>query len=343
MAPGSSCDRCGYDVSGLPMAGRCPECGTPFDGDMFSGDSPDESAAAAPGGEQRRRKSAAQLRELPLMAASDEDLRSLSRAAILMQVGLVGFAGVMLAAWIFIVLRSQNWLAMDITPYYRTLARYMSAAGFLLLTWFVGQVLLTARRGVSGVGGVSPFAQMRSYRVRALAHLSVCAPLAWLAVMLAIGVSMWLGGPSDSAGRIASLIGAALVLLAGALMVPLCLVFFDLAEFLRDDFATDRFRTGVFAMPILCALYGASMLVVEGFSQFAGVTRGFSGLLLLFLTAILAIPVIPFFAGVCSLASSCRWAIRNKHERIEREKRFLERARRAAAKAAGEPLPDSEA
>ncbi len=337
MGPGSSCGRCGYDVTGLPMAGRCPECGTPFGGDVLSMDPPADSEPSKPRGP---RKSASQLRALPVLSATDEDLRLLARAATLMQVGLVGFALAMLAGWVFIVLRSQLWIRMDLGPFYAVLARYGAAAVLALLIWAAGQWLLTVHHAPAAAGTPSPFANMRTQRVRSLALLSRASPWAWLLVLATIGVSMLLGGPSDSDGKLVGYIASALVLLAGASMIPVCLALYDIAEFLRDDFATARFRTGVFAVPILCGGYALSMLTVEFFALLSSGTKGFGGLLLFFLTGIMFVPIFPFFVGVCSLGSSCRWAIRNKHERIEREKRFLERARRAAAKAAGEPVDD---
>lgn len=181
VAPGHPCRRCGYELGGLPIAGRCPECGAPVE---------------------------RSLRGNLLELASPAYLRRLHAGALLVELGVVVICAVPIggvAGMIIVLISPWSRRLLDLLPLAGALMAV--AAGLLgLIGWFV----LTGRDPAH----IGPDESDRARLTTRIATIACSA--CWL-IMAAVSYAPTLAAAAP--GRFATLMGVSGVVLAAAVCV----------------------------------------------------------------------------------------------------------------------------
>lgn len=304
------CERCGYNLIGLPLAGRCVECGTPISD--FASASSTEDVLAKP-----RRPRAAKPTEYPLPV-----LRRLAWGTTLMAVGGGMVGGAFLAGWASAW--PQAWGTVGLQPRVALAAVLLVGVPGSVIFWlgavqtFVGVEAATLAEALR----VDPLAGS-SERLRTAA-LAAAGVIPLLCGMLGSGLALRaLGEPASGMVLWAAWLAA---LALGAAIPPISLMLSQLAFREGNDAAMHGFEQGSWLAPL--GVWGGCLLALAG-----GALGDWVGQALLAGATALAVYAIGvFLAAAFSLAASCRWALTNRRTAIAMDERFAERSRERAAR-----------
>lgn len=292
---------CGFNVLGLRIGEPCPRCGAAV--------TPNPRAAA---------------RVPRFEAFPDAVLDRLARAGTFLAWGMTLISGGFLAAWLVGIVRV---VGPDVPRAAATVALLGAALPGSVL-WLIGAVLVTRRETPDAEP--SP-ANLVAGRGRWFGWSAGPGQGLWVAgVGLAVG-SGAAGGHETGTGLALAGVSAVLIAWASVSAGPLMVVLRDLAQFARDDYATNRFQNMAVGLPVVAVVLAAL--------PFLPYALGMDYLRLIIGLGVTSLVLIPpvwlLNAGLWSLASSCRWARESAGESAAKDDRLRARAERAARAGGG--------
>ncbi|MEM9082145.1 MAG: hypothetical protein AAGB34_01015, partial [Planctomycetota bacterium] len=285
------CRNCGYDLTGLAVGTRCPECGTAY---TLS---------------NRERRIEGRW-ERPMNEAPRSFLWLLALGLWMMFAGLVG--GVL----IDLILRSTNFFVV--------FGLELVAAG----GWVVGVWIVTSPRPklTKRMGGHSEWPLLRwSSRLSQLAYLSQ-AVVGVIVTVVVANTTQAAGGASPSLTVTAlQYLWAGVGIVAALGLIPLSVYVSYLADWASDLDVAEKLRGGGWFLTFfsIVLILSQLMFAVNFLKIFAIIGMVLSGLGLAITTVVI---VIQF----ARLASSVLWAIKNVADMEQRDLRRAERDARQA-------------
>lgn len=288
---------CGFNVLGLRIGEPCPRCG----------------AAVVP-----NPRAAARVPRFETFP--DAVLDRLARAGACLAWGMTLISGGFLAAWLVGVARV---VGPDV-PRAAATAALLGAALPGSVLWLIGALLATRRETPDAEPSPANLVGGRGRWFR----WSVGLGQGLWAAGSALAVGSGVAGGHETGSGLGLAVGSGVLIAwasvsAGALMVVLR----DLAQFARDDYATNRFQNMAVGLP--------AVVVVLAALPFLPYALGMDYLRLIIGLGVTSLVLIPpvwlMNAGLWSLASSCRWARESAGEARAKDDRLRARAERAAA------------
>lgn len=324
------CARCGFNLRGLAVWTRCPQCALPVPETL--GDAPlptpsaqrpdDESIPALsndspfPKGDPLRPRPLLHFQNLSRAAKS-----RLGVAMTLVAVGATVMAGAMLLAWMMLFVRAQSWWSIDLRALERVvgvLACVVALPGVGL--WVVGQWMLTplkpprpttVEEAVATAGRLDGLMVDKSSNWPWVVRL---APTPWALALLCAGASALGEGVESSSGAPLMVAGLMLALFAGCTHAVTCLHLREVALVMSDELAARRCWESMLVLPAIMIVTALVLAPADVFSARLGVntavSRGLLGVLTLIAFMGLGVwPVCRFFVGLWSLAAACRASV----------------------------------
>lgn len=324
------CARCGFNLRGLAVWTRCPQCALPVPETL--GDAPlppppgqkaDDESIPNVSNDSPFPKSDP-LRPRPLLHYQHLSRAAKSRlglAMTLVAVGATVMAGAMLLAWMMLFVRAQSWWSIDL----RTLERVVGVLACVVALpgvglWIVGQWMLTPMKpprpttveeAVATAGRLDGLMVDKKPNWPWLVRL---APAPWAPALLCAGASAMGEGVESSSGAALMTAGLLLALFAGFTHAITCLHLREVALVMSDELAARRCWESMLVLPAIMIVTALVLAPADLFSARIGMntsaTHGLFGILALIAFIGVGVwPVWRFFAGLWSLASACRASV----------------------------------